>query len=293
MREDVLRHAVDYLISNYNRTVGLVRESPDEEFKNNYYVYSDNYLVSLVLSTYDASNDTLTGMARDIRSKMQEYVGGGSQENQYRALGDGVPSFCSSANFNLTKIGDASVRTTANNQSGLLDPADYADIAFLQAVYHCRQGNDSEAMNAYLLGVLRYDGTGFVDNATEGSYATYKLALYIYASELLNLEYDLQALYTLLAVQRINGGFATSYTSSHTYDFYNPNGTNTETTCLAILALVMVDTDSDTVSVGIMMIVAALTALLVSVSVCWLLRKRRSCEKGPDKLSPGSKSGPD
>jgi len=246
--DQVLPHAVNYLCDNFNESTGLVCVSPDsEELENTYYIYSDNYLASLVLQEdHYPSNLTMTRMAGNITNAMQNYTTGIDPVNQYmvltKALTVNMSVFNNSADFNLTTVDSAEVRTTQNNLSGLLDPRDYADIAFLQAIYYHELGMENESMTAYDCGVDLYDGKGFKDDAFHGTYQTYKLALYIYASKLLRQDmmglgpdYDLHAFCTLLEMQQPNGGFATGYNSS----FQVTTFTNTETTSLAVLSLSM------------------------------------------------------
>jgi hypothetical protein len=245
-----LDRAVNYLYVNYDNTVGLIRESPDPEFENNYWVYSDNCLASLVLSNYDQSNLTLTGRAEDITNKMPYYLsqaGICNPMNLYMALTASVFYFDNAQPVILAKVGDATVKTTMNNRIGdPLLPWNYSDVAFLQAVYHYNWGNKTDAKTAYDFGVGRWDEKGFKDDPFNDThlYQTYKLALYIYASRLLGPEVYNQTMLdtandTLRAMQQPdgNGGFNSSYS----YDSTSPQaigGTNTETTSLAVLALI-------------------------------------------------------
>jgi len=281
LRDQVLDHAVNYLCENYNESIGLICESPDApHLKDSYWIYSDNYLSSLVLRTYDPDNLTLTRLARDIDNNMRDYLslaGVTDPINQYMVLTESLsfsePPFNASVNSDLLEKDGAWIRTTQNNQSSLLSSKDYADIAFLQAVHYHERGREDEAMCAYLDGVRLYDGRGFKDEAYYGTggtyphYQTYKIALYLYASKLLGQDYDIQAFYTLLEMQQPNGGFSTSYDRAS----LNATGyTNTETTCLAILALNLQGSSSDSYElVYILLVVAAVGATLVLVFV-WL-----------------------
>jgi hypothetical protein len=239
LRKQTLGPAVSYLYDNYNASIGLIHVSPDtEELNNTYYIYSDNYLASLVLANYDQGNLALTRRAESIRNTMQHYLdvaGIANPVSQYMVLNQSVFAFNASADFTLEEVNGSAIRTTMNNQSGSLDPSEYADIAFLQAVYYHELGREDDAMRVYLGGTHLYDGRGFNDTAFTGNYQTYKLALYIYASKLLGQDYKQLAYYTLLGMQQPNGGFATSYN----YSLGETSGTNVETTSLAILSLNM------------------------------------------------------
>jgi len=72
--------AVNYLVQNYNNDTlhtGLIHESPDTDSppeynpqNKTYWVYSDNFLASLVFDTYNP------GMAANIRENMTTYLAG-------------------------------------------------------------------------------------------------------------------------------------------------------------------------------------------------------------------------
>ena len=216
----------------------LVAARPLAQLRDTYYLYSDNFLASLILWNYAPSNSTLTSMAQNIAKTMQTYLSGyvPNPINQWMVLTHSVFAFNASADFILTSVNGATILTTQNNQSGYLLPTNYADVAFQQAIYYHLLGNNTGATNAYQQGVADWDGKGFVDCANPaGNYATYKLALYIYCSKLLgqSLQYP-SALSTLQAMQNeSSGGFWTTYNSN----LQPISGTNTETTATAILAL--------------------------------------------------------
>jgi hypothetical protein len=271
----VLDDAVNYLYVNYNDDVGLIRESPDHEFENNYWVYSDNYLASLVLGHYNKS------LAHDITSKLSLYLsrsGICNPMNMYMALEERVFYFDNPQTVILAKVGDATVNTTMNNRIGdPLLPWNYSDVAFLQAVYYHESGNESGAMKAYQYGVNRFDGKGFKDDAFNDThnYTTYKLALYIYASKLLEQHYDRQANDTLLDTQQPDGGFATFYNSSLQSISEKNNGTNTETTSLAILALMTVSAKSADGGVASLLAIVVIAFAAIASVAYLLIRKKR------------------
>jgi hypothetical protein len=240
----VLDDAMNYLYANYVGYVGFIRESPDSQFYNNYWAYSDNYLASLVLRDY---GDAL--MADDITNRIELYLsqaGICNPMSQYMALRESVFHFDNPQSVILARFGGATVMTTMNNVIGdPLLPWNYSDVAFLQAVYFKNLGNESGAMESYIYGMNRSDEKGFTDDAykSDHRYQTYKLALYIYASKLLGQEdynrtfFD-KALVTLGTMQQSSpglsyGGFSTWYDS----DLVARGGVNTETTSLAVLAL--------------------------------------------------------
>jgi hypothetical protein len=235
----VTNSAVNYLLANYNSTVGLIRNSPDSQsLSNTYYLYSDNYLAALALQEQGSGNSTLVKVSSNITKSIHLYIQGQPNPvNQYEVLTAPIPAFNGSKNFVVYSRGTETVSTTVNNMSSKwLNLHDYADIAFLEAIYYYSVGNDSGARSAYQVGAAMYDGIGLKDSVP-GNYQTYKLALYVYASRLLGLGYYASAFDQLIAMQSDSGvdrgGFYTCYGS----DAEAACGTNTETTALALLAL--------------------------------------------------------
>ena len=221
----------NYLYSNYNNSIklhsiGLISETPTNF---TYWLYSDNFLASLVLQS--PCNDF--DLAQNISKTISQYP---RYSNQYLELNSFVWNFNSSKNY---RVND-SIWTTINNQSGTLSPNDYADTAFLQAYYYGRWTTDGvKALSLFDIGYQMYkNNTGFVDKAFTGQFQTYKLALYIFVASVLHQPIQLSAIVNLLRMQdESSGGFYTSYLPN----FSNDNSsTNTETTCLALLAITSV-----------------------------------------------------
>jgi hypothetical protein len=219
--------ACAYLESNYNASLGLVSETPSHE---RFFLNSDNYLASLVLSR-ECGNP---GLAERINQTLARY-NAQNFPNQFMVFSC-REDFNGSTNYNLS----GKIWTTINNQPGGPLKDGYADIAFLQAYYEkmCA-GNAPGALAAFNAGAAEYNGIGFNDSAfregpSHGIYQTYKLALYIYVSELLGQLVPLSALTSLLQMQASDGGFYTGYYPGLTH---GNTTTNTETTSLTILAL--------------------------------------------------------
>jgi hypothetical protein len=258
--DENLTRAVNYLYVNYNETIGLNYNSPDKtDLQNTYWVYSDNFLASYVLSIYDQNNTSFISRAGNIWAKMGAYLLNRSitnPMNQYMVLNQTVNYTHGSAPEGIIlDPGDGYViKTHINNLTDIHPTAEnYSDIAFLQAIYYHKfgYGYESEAMEVYNDGVscsvnltdgMGFNGMGFKDKAFNDTlrdysveeYQTYKLALYIYASKLMLLDYDQRAFDTLLAMQQPDGGFKTGYDSSLNAQNHS---TNMETTSLAVLAL--------------------------------------------------------
>jgi hypothetical protein len=237
--------AVDYLVRNYNATVGLVHESPDtKNLSNTYWLFSDNYLAGIVLQRAGTDNASLSNTAENISRSTAFYLDGKPDPaNQYLVLTTSLFPFNASKDFTFHKGNGAVIKSTVNNQTGTLDPTRYADIAFLEAIGYHDRGEDSLADQVFHYGTALWNGTGFKDSAYTGTFATYKIALYILAARTLGQTPDPSMVSALLALQLHSGvdsgGFATSYTG----DFRPASGSNTETTSLAILALSGPDSD--------------------------------------------------
>jgi parallel beta-helix repeat protein len=154
-------------------------------------------------------------------------------------------AFNGSSNYSITHYGDAVINITLNNETGALNPNNYADIAFLEAIYYSNVGLAQNSSFAYTIGQVMFDGNGLKDTVFQGQYQTYKLALYIYASIILDQQFPLSTETTLLKMQAASGGFYTGYDQN-----YSTNGTNTnvETTSLAILALTEINERTITIN---------------------------------------------
>jgi hypothetical protein len=253
--------AVNYLVYNYNNgtdDTGLIYESSDTNgwMNHTYWVYSDNFLASLVLEAYNPQ------MAENIRENMTTYLASydmtdpSKHVNFYMALTEPFMWGWRASPKNGTNItpgGELSywIRTDVHDQGLFDDAAEYANIMFLQAINESKWGDPVKANASYDLGVLLWDGKGFSDkgsNYTHDNYQTFKVALYIYASKLLgrvdSVNYT-QALHVLPLMQKhggevpeTDGGFSTWYSwPDSSPDPIAEGSTNVETTSLAILAL--------------------------------------------------------
>jgi hypothetical protein len=232
LQNQTLVRAVDYLLASYKPEVGLIPETPGS---STYWLYSDNFLAEQALLQYGQPNSNAFTIGQNISRTLERDSALTGAQNQYAmALGDGPSQFHSAENYNVSSSDGAQIRTTLNNGTGYLSVNQYADIAFLTAV--CLRTSTSQALRDYEIGQKMYDGFGLKDlpyNQT-GQYQTFKLALYVYASEALNQSVNQSALSTLIRMQAPNGGFYTGYGPN-----YSTMGTSTnaETTSLAVLAL--------------------------------------------------------
>jgi hypothetical protein len=232
-----LGKAVNYLMVNYDSTIGLIPEVPNG---NTYWLLSDNFLAYPVLKYYDPNNSTLTTTANNISSTLSYYMNGYrlSSISQYNILVGYTPYFNDTLSYDIATNG-YTVKTHLNNGTTILSPYQYADIAFLYALYTYRLGNMQGAINLFNIGASMYDGKGFNDlpfreGESQGVYQTYKLALYYMAGYVLARQVPNSVSERITDLQAPNGGFFTGYYPNGTI----PNfvTTNTETTSLVIYA---------------------------------------------------------
>jgi hypothetical protein len=239
-----LNLAFDYLISNYNPEVGLIRVSPDSpSLRNTYYVYSDNLLASFVILNY-SSNKSQIEIALNITNTIRHYISP-QYTNQYEALLGKADGFFPSRDIILyNKNGLNILATVADSSLPKLNPREYADIGFLETVYYVLRGPYRKAVMSYNDALRTWDGTGFRDKAfnepssdSYHQYQTYKLALYIYASKELGSGLKENILNMLMSLQSTTGqnkgGFYTCYAVTNNRLCL----TNTETTAIAALAI--------------------------------------------------------
>jgi hypothetical protein len=268
--------AIDYLVANYNPSIGLISETPKGD---TYFVYSDNFLAAYVLGL--RGNSTLRAIAANITSTDNRYLATvPDPKNQYQVISSSNGTFFASNDYVLARMGSSVIEVTLNNGTSAPSPASYADVAFLEALYW-HQVRGGYVFNDFALGVHLYDGRGFVDNASSGGvYQTYELALYDYVGKIVGaaLPRDLDA--NLAKLQAPNGGFYTGYTS----DFSPSGSTDAETTSLAILALSTPDAKaaqpySSYLSVFIVAIAAVVLAEVV------VLRRRPSRRKKASEIA--------
>jgi hypothetical protein len=225
----VTRRATDYLVANYNPSIGMIPETPKG---NTYFVYSDNFLAAFVLGR--SGNSTLRIIAANITATDNKYLAMvPDPKNQYQVISSSNGSFFASNNYVLARVGSSVIETTLNNGTSTLSPSGYADIAFLEALYW-HQVHGGYVLDEFTQGAKLFDRLGFKDQAFNGTYQTYKLALYDYVGKIVGVALPRGLEANLTRLQAPDGGFYTRYVPD-----FSTNGTttNTETSSLAILAL--------------------------------------------------------
>jgi cell division septation protein DedD len=192
-------------------------------------------------------------IAANIEGNISRYVDMHNVLNQYKAFNSSIAAF-NNASSNILQnyvsgiYAGAVVKVTLNDGNSALHPTNYADIAFLESIYSSSVNDSKSAIGNYTIGSTMYDGKGMNDSVFQtgnqaGQYQTYKLALFIYDSNVLNYSIPQSAQANLLRMQGTSGGFYTGYDSN-----FSDNGTNTnaETTSLAVLALLPTPTPFST-----------------------------------------------
>ena len=172
-----LRAAGDYVKSQYNPSLGLVREN---EHIERYWLWSDNELAALALG------DHAPAISENITNSVLAYKEAYDIEfrSAYGAiLGKDASSFLAPINKNVAD----KIWYTDHAGDSELQCTDYADIAFLKAIYYYKAGDHEQSAECYQAGQRMFDGTGFKDKSNaedDDRYSTYKVALWMLAADL-------------------------------------------------------------------------------------------------------------
>jgi hypothetical protein len=143
---------------------------------------------------------------------------------------------------NCTKLvlhsNDYVIKTEVCNGTTIDDWQGYADRLLFMALSCHRQGNDTDAIHYFEIAKAMWDGTGINDTATKKDciYATYKLALLLYASKVLGerLDFEFELVNRIWSLQReTDGGIITDYFANGT----SISDANTETTSIVIISV--------------------------------------------------------
>jgi hypothetical protein len=258
--DSAISNALTYLTGNYDNRLGLVSEYKGS---NTFWLYSDNYLASLAFNGYSAVNSNFGTYASILRVTVGGYTASLPSSdfvNVYMVLNSSSvsPPFGCPESYTYSWVGGAGnpfphsqyqayLNVTLNNSPACqLSPSQSADAAFLETIYYVKSGEMTQATSAYTTGANFYDGTGLKDSAyaspqssSAGVYQTYKLALYLYASNCMSEQTQAATLATQLESLQDNatGGFYVGYTSLHSPVIGGASSINSETTALAALAL--------------------------------------------------------
>lgn len=231
--------AVGYLRGHFSEAVGLIYESDDRgsqtisglnySHSQIYYVYSDNFLAEWALRPYE----------QQISSRINQTIQacGVPPSGFFEVLfGKTIPQNISvGAQSIVNQYPDRVIMAELHNTSISLRWEEYGDTLIYQSLNSYIRGNRTGAGCYFDRAYRMWDGKGINDTAarSDGRYANYKLALVLYASEILGLTIgNYTQIETKLWSMQQPGGGITSLADRNG----NPIGTaNAETTSIALL----------------------------------------------------------
>jgi hypothetical protein len=209
---------------------------------------NDNFIVYALLSKLGSSR------ADTIQEKLDSYGFKGNGEVELFNNTE-VEPFRTANNYIVATVGNYTIKEEVLNGSLMPDFSQYADLAFLWSDNLLLQGNLTGALDYFSIGMLMWNGTGFLDKAFNASigFDTYKVGLALWMAEQLNQTLS-GALYSVTNFSAsdyakmeniiwtmqdpINGGIYATYTST-----FGTAGsdTNVETTSICLLYLLVAD----------------------------------------------------
>jgi hypothetical protein len=238
--DERVRRAADYLLSQYNPSLGLVAEAPTVA-PNTYWLVSDNLLAQRALAFYDpAISGNISGSLQKytLAFKVPTNVEGLPISYKHEALiGEWVPlPFRMCVQLTLVETPAYVIKTDVANESVMLDWRSYGDLLLYASLSAHDAGDDEMAKEYFNEAVAMWDGMGIRDKHTNitGLYATYKLALLYHVANQLSktLLFEEALLDRLWRQQNVSGGFITDYRLNGTPD----GDTNIETTAIVLIA---------------------------------------------------------
>ncbi|ASJ07552.1 hypothetical protein [Thermococcus pacificus] len=232
-----------FLESQYVPEANLLRAAvkayPDNE---TIYIANDNLLASRALVALGSP------IGRRILENLNANYSGGWSGKVDPLPGRPIAGFYCVETRNLGKVYSKKFNATfeikyeiANTSCRMEDWESYADLLVYGALNELINGNESGALEIYsrLLGM--WDGNGFRDRAFDGTYQTYKCALFVYLYRALGKPKEGGNVYShclnvISSLQAENGGIITGYWVEN--GKIAPVGdTNTETTSMVVLAV--------------------------------------------------------
>jgi hypothetical protein len=224
-----VQRGLAFLTARYNPTVGLLNESPIVA-PNKYWLTNDN-----ALAAYAFARLGQLEMSATLQSSLQRY--GHDSNGLIEAvwgLPVSFPPYAARQEMLSKVVTDEIWQEFHDGGPRLEDWAEYSDLGFLGALNEYQQGHIAESLAIFSNTLAQFDGMGFHDKAFNSLYATYKLALALYAGATIHapIPNGDQLLKILGTMQTADGGFTTDYR-----DLDTPEGdANTETTAFALLA---------------------------------------------------------
>jgi len=222
----------DFLVNQFNATVGLVRESPDHSISRDYWLLSDNLIAMHVLAKDHPE------IAVRINQTMQKF--GIFTDGLHEALfGAAIPLLPYTPIVKVAENDSYLVKVEVrSNETGKLQPdwTEYADLSIYAALSAHNTGNDQLAIYYFNRALQMWNGAGLWDRPTQedGFYTTSKLALLMYAADMLNqtIPYRTTLEDHIWLFQREDGGIRSHYLGNLTSN----REANSETAGLGLLA---------------------------------------------------------
>ena len=175
----------NFLVQQFNDTVGLVRESPDDSIMRDYWLFSDNLIAMHVLAQDHPD------IAAKINQTLRKY--GIFKDGLHEALfGATIPLPPYTPIVKVVENDSFVVKVEVrSNGTGKLQPdwTQYADL-LIYAALSAHNARDNQLAIYYFNRALQmWNGAGLWDRPTQedGFYTTHKLALLMYAADFLNL----------------------------------------------------------------------------------------------------------
>lgn len=222
----------NFLLAQFNATVGLVRESPDSSISIDYWLLSDNLVAMHVL------RQNHSDIAAKINLTLQRY--GIFTDGLHEALFGSViqlppytPTTAVVENDSFAVEVEQRSNATGKLQN---DWVNYADILIYAALSEHNAGNDQLALYYFNRAQDMWNEAGLYDRPTQldGFYTTHKLALLMYAADMLNqiLPFRNALEDRIWMFQREDGGIRSHYLGNLT----SHREANSETASLVLLA---------------------------------------------------------
>lgn len=181
--ESPIDRAVNYLVSHFNSTIGLIYESEEPDHNRTYYIYNDNLVAAWALKPFNPS------VSQKINETIQAYNLPPSLMVEV-LFGYPIPTIISTANIVVVEqYPDRVIKAELHNTTTPLLWQNYSDTLIYRSFYEYLRGNLTGAIEYFNMSYKMWDDKGVWDLATEvnKTYANYKLALILYAFKVLNL----------------------------------------------------------------------------------------------------------
>ncbi|RLG72463.1 MAG: hypothetical protein DRO23_10395 [Thermoprotei archaeon] len=238
-----------FLETQYVPEAGLLRAATLEEVEDSHkiYVAADNLLAARALAVLGSP------LASNVLTTLNNKYGGAFDKLHEILLGEDIPDVFYQryveylGNVSSSKFGILEIYYEEPGETPIDNWDRYANLVVYKALKALLHGSRSYAEQLFSILISMWDGYGFKDEAYNGSYETYKVALAIYLykaleeadSSLVGKYRDLYEKWNMVLalMQRSDGGIVTHYKVSERGEIIPVGDANTETTSITILAL--------------------------------------------------------